>query len=139
MEISKKLLKIDTKVLLSTLWLFTLLNYLYCDLLGLMDPNLLRQYLSGTVNGMHINQGFLLSAAILMEIPIVLVLLSRILKYKVNRLVNLIGGIFMTLVQVATLFIGDSTNYYFFFSIIEISTTILIVWTAWKWTKPNHE
>ncbi len=44
--------KIDPKLLLSTLWIFVILNYLYCDIMGLMDVNLLKQYLTGSVSGM---------------------------------------------------------------------------------------
>jgi Family of unknown function (DUF6326) len=41
------------------LWIFASLNYLYCDVVSLMDSNLLRQYLTGTVNGLEIDRGFL--------------------------------------------------------------------------------
>lgn len=131
--------KIDTRVLLSTLWIFVILNYLYCDLIGLMDANFLSGYLSGNINGMQITQGFLLGASILMEIPIAMVLLSRILKYRANRFANIIAGTIMTLVQTATLFIGSGTMYYLFFSILEIATTGSIVWIAWQWPQPQDE
>ena len=89
-----------------------------------MDANLLNQYLTGNVNGMEMNENFLLGAAILMEIPIAMVLLSRILNYKTNRWANIIAGIILTLVQIAPLFACAPTNYYLFCSIIEIATTI---------------
>ena len=127
--------KIDTKVVLSTLWLFALLNYLYCDLLSLMDSNLLNQYLTGTINGIQLTQGFLLGASILMEIPIAMILFSRLLKYQANRWANIIAGTIMTLVQIVTLLMGSSTIYYWFFSIIEIATTASIIGIAWKWKK----
>jgi hypothetical protein len=137
MNIEKmKTKKTDRKILLSTLWIFAILNYLYCDIMGIMDANLLKQYLAGNVNGMKMNENFLLGAAILMEIPIAMVLLSRILNYKANRLANIIAGIIMTLVQTATLFVGEPTKYYLFCSIIEIATTLVIVWLAWKWINP---
>jgi hypothetical protein len=125
--------KLDTKVKLSTLWLFALLNYLYCDLIGLMDSNLLKQFLTGTVGGIEFTQGFLLGASILMEIPIAMILFSRILNYKTNKWTNIIAGTLMTIVQIATLLFGTSTIYYIFFSIIEIIATGSIVWIAWKW------
>ena len=128
--------KIDTKVMLSTLWLFALLNYLYCDILSLMDPNLLNQYLTGTINGIKLTQGFLLGASVLMEIPIAMILFSRLLKYKANRWANIIAGAIMTLVQISTLLMGSATIYYWFFSIIEIATTASIIRIAWKWEKP---
>src|SRR6266516_4356256 len=78
----------DRRVILSTLWIFVTLNYIYCDVVGLMDPELLRQFLTGNVNGIHMTQGFLLGAGILLEIPIAMVLLSRVLKYRANRWAN---------------------------------------------------
>jgi len=47
---------------LSTLWIFATLNYLYCDVVTLMDPGLLKQFLAGNVGGMDVSQGFLLAA-----------------------------------------------------------------------------
>jgi len=124
----------NKKVVLSTLWIFATLNYLYCDVLGLMDSVLLDQYLAGEVNGMIIDQNFLLAGAILMEIPIAMVLLSLILKYKANRWTNIIAGSIKTVVMIATMFIGP-TLYYIFFGTIEIATTIFIVWYAWNWSE----
>jgi threonine/homoserine/homoserine lactone efflux protein len=80
----------------------------------------------------------LLGAAILMEIPISMVLLSRVLKYGANRWANMIAGAIMTAVQFSSLFFGSSpTIYYIFFSILEIACTALIVWYAWKWANPE--
>lgn len=116
----------DMKVLLSTLWLFVTLNYLYCDIVTVMDPV--------KHGSMQLNQGFLLGASILVEIPIAMVLLSRILKYRANRLVNIISGVVMTVVQTVTLFVATPTMYYVFFSIIEIGCTMIIIWNAWGWS-----
>jgi hypothetical protein len=123
----------DKKMILSTLWIFVTLNYLYCDVLGLMDPVLLNQYLSGTIASMNIDENFLLAGAVLMEIPISMVLLSRILKYRSNRWANIIAGSIKTLVMIATLFVGTPTSYYLFYGSIEILTTSFIVYYAWKW------
>ena len=122
----------DKKALLSTLWLFAVLNFLYCDVMSLMDAGVLKQYLSGTVNGIHMTGGFLLGAAVLMEISISMVLFSRILKYKANRIANMVAGIIVTLVQIGTLFAAP-TAYYLFFSAIEITATVLIFLIAIRW------
>jgi hypothetical protein len=124
---------IDRKTLLSTIWIFAALNYLYCDVISLMDSELLKQYLTGNVNGMEFTQGFLLGAAILVEISIAMVLLSRVLPYGINRWTNIIAGSVMTLVQVATLFAGTPAMYYLFCSVLEIAATAMIVWIAWNW------
>lgn len=124
----------EKRKLLSNLWLFTILNYLYCDIVTLMDSNLLKQFLIGNVGNMDITQSFLLGASLLMEIPIIMVLFSRILVHKINKSINIIAGIIMTLVQISTL-ISPATYYYIFFSIIEIISTILIVLIAINWNK----
>jgi hypothetical protein len=126
----------DRKALLSTIWIFAVLNYLYCDLLSLMDANLLNQYLAGNVGGLQFTQEFLLGAAILMEISMAMVLLSRVLNYRVNRWANIVAGVITTAVQVGSLTFGASTMYYWFFSIIENAATASIVWLAWTWCNP---
>jgi Family of unknown function (DUF6326) len=127
----------DRKVLLSTLWVFVVLNYLYCDVVSLMDPNLLKQYLTGTVGSMKFTPGLLLGAGVLMAMWIAMVLLSRVLKYGANRWVNIIAGALATLVQLATLVLTPPAMYYLFFSVIEMAGTLLIVWFALRWRNPT--
>lgn len=74
-----------------------------------------------------------MGAAILVEIPMAMILLSRILNYRTNRWANVMAGGVMTVVQVATLFVAVPTMYYLFFSLIEIVATIMVVWWAWRW------
>jgi hypothetical protein len=133
MDPTQTTIAMDRKVLLSTIWIFATFNYLYCDVLSLMDSELLKQYLTGRVNGIEFSQGFLLGAALLVEIPIAMVLLSRVLKYRANRWANIIAGVVMTLVQAASLFAGAPAMYYVFCSVLEISATVLIVWFALNW------
>lgn len=128
--------KMDMKSKLSTLWIFAALNYLYCDVVSLMDPELLPLFLRGNVNGLELTPGFLLGAGVLVEIPIAMVLLARVLPYRANRWANIAAGTVMTVVQSATLFVGAPAPYYLFFSVIEIATTLLVVWFAWNWREP---
>ncbi|KAB7730429.1 hypothetical protein F5984_14880 [Rudanella paleaurantiibacter] len=123
------------KELLTILWIFVTLNYLYCDLIGLMDANLLRQYLTGRVDGLTINEPFLLGAGILMEIPIAMVLLANVLPKTANGWANLVAGCIKTAVMIATFFIGSATLYYIFFASIEIATTLFIIMYAWRWLR----
>lgn len=123
----------DRRTVLSTLWIFVTLNYLYCDVLGHMDPDVLNQLLTGDMGFVKITPMFLLGSSFLMEIPIAMVLLSRILNYRPNRILNIAAGSIMTLVQIGSLFAGDLAPYYAFFSAIEITATAYIVWYAFKW------
>ncbi len=115
----------DMKARLSTLWIFATLNYIYCDVVAVMDPV---KHVS-----FQFTPGFLLGASVLVEIPIAMVLLSRFLKYRASRWTNIIAGSLMTAVQLASLFVAVPAMYYAFFSAIEITCTALIVWFAWRW------
>ncbi len=124
--------KLDKQVLLSTLWIFVTVNYIFCDIFTLFYSENLKQLISGAMGGMDITETFLFAFSVIMELPMLMIVMSRLLPYKFNRLANIAVGIFMTLVQTATLF-GDNMLHYVFFSIIEITTTIIIVWIAIRW------
>jgi MFS family permease len=99
-----------------------------------MNPEDLKQIVTGTVGNLQMTEGFLLGAAIMMEIPFAMILLARFLPYRANRWANIVAGAIMTTVQVASLFVGSGlTLHYIFYSIIEIACTAIIVWLAWRW------
>ncbi len=114
---------------LSALWLFAMLTYTYGDVVTLMDP-----VKHGSI---QLTEGFLLGGSIFMMIPITMVLLSRILKYRASRLTSIIAGTIMTIALTITLFVAVPTSYYVFFTVIEITTTGLIVWYALRWRDPE--
>lgn len=128
--------RIGPRTVVSALWVFVALNYIYCDVLSLMYPPDLRETLDGEVGGIEINQGFLLAAAVLMTIPFSAVLTARIAPHRVARWWSIVGGAVMALVQVGTLGMGsDVTLHYAYFSVVEAATTVAIVWVAvrrWK-------
>ena len=115
----------DTKSKLAALWLFAMLTYTYGDVVTLMDP-----VKHGDIK---LTEAFLLGGSIYMMIPLSMVLLSRLLNYKANRLASIIAGSIMTITLIMTLFVAVPTSYYAFFTAIEIMTTTSIVLYAWKW------
>jgi hypothetical protein len=133
----------ERKVILSTLWIFAMFNYVYADILTLyFNPVLQReatqQLLSGSVGSVHITQGFVLVGAIVLETAIAMVLLSRVLKYRANRWANIIAGVIQT-AAVAWSLTGPLywNLFYAFFATIEIACTLFIVWYAWTWRQPE--
>lgn len=120
------------RTVLQSVWIFVLLNYLYCDVATLMNGEDLRGFLAGEVGGMQITAGFLLAAGILMEIPMAMVLISRLAPYRFARTANIAAGALMTVVQVGTLFGSAPTPFYLFFSVIEISATAFVAGYAWR-------
>lgn len=128
----------DRKAILSTLWIFLTANYIYCDVLAHMESTTLRGLITGTIGSIQVTQGFLLTAAIMMEIPFAMIILTRVLKYRASRRANIIAGAIMAVIQVGTMGMGTApTLYYLFYSAIEIACTLFIIWYAWKWTNPE--
>jgi len=123
---------ITIKDKLFTLWIFVTVNYIFCDIFTLFYSENLKQLMSDAMGGMEITETFLFAFSVIMELPMLMIVLSRLLPYKFNRLANIAVGIFMTLIQTWSLF-GDNMLHYVFFSIIEIATTIIIVWIAIRW------
>ena len=130
------------RAVLSTLWIFAMLNYLYADVYTLffnptLRPEAWKQLLAGYAGGIPITEGFVLVTAVLMETAIAMVLLSRVLSYGPNRWANIVAGGFHT-VFVAWSLAGESpTLFYAFFATIEIACSLFIVWYAWRWRGPK--
>lgn len=129
-------LKINVKIKLSALWVALMFFYLYNDVFTFYRKEFIEEVLSGEVGGFQITQVFMLGAAILMAIPIFMVFLSLVLPAKVNRWTNIIAGVFLAVVLLATLLVpGELWAYYALYMILEVVFIVLIVWYAWKWPK----
>jgi hypothetical protein len=133
----------DRRAILSTLWIFAVLNYAYADILSLffnpaLKPDYTKQLLAGYVAGILITQGFVLMAAVLMETAIAMVLLSRVLNHGANRWANIVIGVIQT-ASVTWSLLGETNAFYWFFAVIEIACTLFIVWYAWTWRCPEDQ
>ena len=76
----------------------------------------------------------MLVGAIMMEIPVAMIILSRVLKYGMNRWVNIITSIITIAFVVGG---GVSYPHYIFIATVEVICLLLITWNAWKWTNPE--
>ena len=124
----------------SSMWAFASLNYLYADLVGIMDKNKLLQYQTGIVEGVSITPQFLTIAAGFMQIPLANVFLPQVIKNeKTLRWVQIVSGTIMTLVQTGTLFVGKPTPYYVLFSAFEIAATTYITIDAIRWKANSNK
>ena len=121
--------KIDRKVLLSTLWIVVMINMLKADILSLYIPGSLDE-VARTAGETPITQ-LMLGGAIIMEISIIMIILSRILKYRANRWVNIITSIITIAFVVGG---GASYPHYIFIATVEVVCLLLIIWNAWTWS-----
>jgi hypothetical protein len=123
---------IDIKTEFSTLWIVVMLNMIFTDIFSIMVELVNKNTLEipGEVTTM------MAIAAILMNIPIMMIYFTRKLKYKANRIAN-ISADMLTIVYV----IGgkSDTPHYIICATIEvillivIIVIIVIIVKAWKW------
>jgi hypothetical protein len=126
--------KIDTKTLLSTLWVVVMINMLKADILSLYIPGSAEELAKTSAStGTPIAQ-LMLGGAIMMEISIAMIILSRVLKYGINRWVNII----VSLITMAFV-VGGGVSYphYLFIATVEVICLLMIIWFAWKWHNPE--
>lgn len=130
--------KINVKIKLSALWAAVTLCYLYGDYFELYVP----QKVEGLVNGANLLDSplKLFTATFILAIPALMVFLSIILKPSVNRLLNIIFGIFFTAIMILIAFASTTPwrSFYMFLAIVESVITALVVWYAFKWPKQTE-
>ena len=125
---------VQLPMILSKLWVFLSLCYIFCDVLSNMEMTAIRSLMEGNIAGIPMTEGFLLLAGISLVIPFLMVVLSAILPYRVNRPLNMGAAILMILYQAASFFAGsDNTLHYLFFSSIEILGNAAILLLAARW------
>jgi hypothetical protein len=125
----------STPARLSLLWIFIMFNMVFADILSFMYPGALKEVLTGYAGGIHVTPGFLLAAAVVTEIPIAMIVLSRVLKRGANRWANIAAAV----ITIAYVIGGGSLNqiHYIFFAAMEVACALLIVWHAWNWRDPE--
>jgi hypothetical protein len=135
MNTNKKIVKMeDMKVRLSTLWIVVMFNMIKADVLSLYVPGALEDLVE-FAGDTPITQ-LMLGGAIMMEIPVAMIFLSRMLKYGVNRWANIIAGVITILFVIGG---GSTYPHYIFIATIEIACMLLIIWYAWKWPNPEGQ
>lgn len=116
---------------LSTLWIFIMFNIVMADIIGNMEPGALKAMMTGDV-GFTVTSEIMLVFSIIQEIPIAMIVLSRLLTYQANRWANIIAGA-ITIVYVVGG--GEPILSYCFFATIEVLCALYIIRSAWKWPK----
>ena len=132
MNTNKTIIKMeDMKVKLSTIWIVVMFDMVYADILGFMSPEFLKGVMEGHAEGVPITEGLLLVSAIILQVPIMMIFLSRILQYRANRRANIIAGVITIVFVIGG---GSLDLHYLFIATIEVVCILVIIWYAWKWS-----
>lgn len=121
---------LDKQTLLSTLWIVVMLNMIKADVLSLFVPGSADELAkTAAQTGTPITQ-LMLGGAIMMEISIVMIILSRVLKHGINRWANIL----VSLLTIAFIW-GGAVSYphYYFIGAVETICLLIILWQAWVW------
>lgn len=124
--------KFEYKIIFSALWAVVMLNMIKADVLSLYIPGAvdeLAQFAGDTPI-----ESLMLIGAVMMEAPTLMVVLSLVLPYKINRWAHLILSVFVLI------FIwggGSSKPHYIFIAGVETVCLAIIFWRALKWQHVN--
>ena len=78
----------------------------------------------------------MLVGAVMGNLSIAMIILSRVLKYGINRWANIVVGI----VTIAYIWVGAASYpHYIFIAAVETLCLLLIVWFAWKWRNAEDQ
>ena len=118
---------VDTRILLSGLWIATMLTYLWGDVLrifaGHVEP--------GKLQGVQATQGIWLFILAIMLVPIVMIVLNLTVPYPAIRWINIVVTIVVIVFNLFGLpYKGAYDNFLIGVSFIFNALTL---WYAWKW------
>lgn len=116
---------IKPQTLLSTLWIFILFNMLLRDLHEFPTEGYIEELMS-----MNLSDQAMLLYAFIVEIPILMVLLSRVLTDSANKWANIIAASVAMLGIASTLPAADLDD--IFFAVINIVALLGVMRTAWN-------
>ena len=122
---------IDTRIVLSGLWVATMFTYLLGDVLRIFSGD----FKSGEMMGMKGTQWMWFAAALLMLIPIVMVVLSLTMGYPAIRWITIAAAIILFVFNLFGLPTYPSL-YDKFLILVGLVFNGITVWYAWKWITP---
>jgi hypothetical protein len=121
---------LDTRIVLAGIWVALMLTYLLGDVLRIFSGDFKAGELAGKPFTM--TQGMWLGISVLMLIPILMVVLSLMLPYSVNRWANIIVAAFFFVFNLIGLPTYPSA-YDKFLIVVGLLFNLLTIWTAWNW------
>ncbi len=128
MDRNKSVISLNIREKISLLWIVVMMNMIFADIFSFMLPGFLNEIMTGNTP-IKITQGTMLIFALILEIPIAMIFLSRVLDHKANRWANIVASIITIIFVIGG---GSLTLHYIFFAAIEVLILLLIIIYAWK-------
>jgi uncharacterized membrane protein len=112
--------------------------FAYVDIFGFYRADVLDAALHGQVatTAFTVNQIFLTFTLIYILLPTLMVVLSLLLKPRVNRIINIVVSL-LYMISIIVSSIGEKWAYYILGSLIEVILLVATARTAWTWPPPQ--
>ena len=114
--------KVSLSTKLSLLWIIVLLNMAFADILSLYIPGV-HEMIAGFAGDTPI-ANLMLIGAIAHQIPLAMILLSKVLRPKLNRILNIVAAVLVIVYVVGG---GSTYPHYIFIASIEVLCLIYII------------
>ncbi|MGY3039152.1 hypothetical protein ACVWWQ_000739 [Rhodanobacter sp. TND4EL1] len=126
-------IKVHVRFKLSALWAALMFCYIYGDYFGLYVPGQLQGMLDGAGPIGPVSEASLVATALLLAVPGVMVFLSLVLSPRFCRWLNIVLGVFYTVIMLLTM--PGAWWFYLMLGVIEVALSLLIVVYAWRWPR----
>mgnify|MGYP005990669357 CR=1 FL=1 len=116
----------NIRMTLVLLWIVVMVNMLFADIFGIM----VELVEGNTLNIPGDVKTVMAIAAVVTNVPILMIILSWVLPYKANRLANISAALFTILYVIGG---GSSMPHYLIIASIEVVLLVIIFIKALKW------
>ena len=126
---------VHVRLKLAALWTSIMFCYIYGDYFELYVPGKVEGLLNG--DNMLGSPWKLLAATVMLTVPALLISISIMAKPGLSRALNIVFGIFFTLLMllIAVTSLTEWRMFYVFLALVESVLTSIVVYQAWSWKK----
>lgn len=118
----------NIKIKLSTLWIVVMLNLIFADILSIMVQLVDQSALDIIGSDVQVTMA---AAAIITNIPMLMIYFSRVLPHRINRSLNIIAAILTLLFVIGG---GSTLPHYLICAGIEVLLLLFIIYSAYQWS-----
>jgi hypothetical protein len=116
----------ETTQKLSTLWIIVVMNIIFADILSLF----IELETKNTLEIFGEVKTTMAIAALIFNIPILMIYFSRSLDFRLNQILNIVASCIIMVFVVGG---GSFMPHYIICATVEIIVLIIIIFTAWQW------
>jgi len=118
----------DARIILSGIWVSLMLIYLLGDVIRIFAGD----FTAGVMDGVQVQSSMWIAAAAMMLIPILMVVLTLVLGYRADRILNIGVAALFFLFNIYGL-PGYPGLYDRFLLGVSLIFNLLTIWYAWSW------